>query len=103
MYIDKSAAMTAGSGGEDERYPSLPSASAILICCMLGYALSLLDRQILSLMVDLVKADLLLSDVQLGLLQGLAFAIFYSLLTVPSGVLADRTVRKRLIAAGIAF
>lgn len=88
---------------EGESYPSPISATAILICCMIGYALSLLDRQILSLMVDLVKADLLLSDVQLGLLQGLAFAIFYSILTIPCGLLADRTVRKRVIAAGIAF
>lgn len=103
MHIDRVALPTLAEAGDSEKYPSLPSASAILICCMLGYALSLLDRQILSLMVDLVKADLLLSDFQLGLLQGLAFAIFYSILTIPSGMLADRTVRKRLIAGGIAF
>ncbi|MEO5598703.1 MAG: MFS transporter [Novosphingobium sp.] len=102
MYVDASAAASTGDHADDV-YPSLPSAGAILVCCMLGYALSLLDRQILSLMVDLVKADLQLSDVQLGLLQGLAFAIFYSFLTVPFGVLADRIVRKRLVAAGIAF
>lgn len=101
MFIEPIATGTEAQDGE--RYPSLPSSTAILVCCMMGYALSLLDRQILSLMVDLVKADLFLSDVQLGLLQGLAFAMFYSLLSVPCGVLADRTVRKRLIAGGIAF
>lgn len=103
MFVDQTALIASTGGQEGESYPSLSSASAILACCMLGYALSLLDRQILSLMVDLVKADLLLSDVQLGLLQGFAFAIFYSILTVPCGVLADRIVRKRLVAAGIAF
>lgn len=88
--------------GQDQ-YPALPTACGILACCMLGYALSLLDRQILALMVDLVKADLALSDFQLGLLQGLAFAMFYSVLTIFCGLLADRIARKRLIAAGIAF
>ncbi|MEP7349366.1 MAG: MFS transporter [Sphingorhabdus sp.] len=88
---------------DDSRYPSLPTATGILVCCMFGYALSLLDRQILALMVDLVKADLQLTDFQLGLCQGLAFAIFYSLLTVPFGLLADRVVRKRLLAAGVVF
>lgn len=84
-------------------YPSNGVANGTLACCMLGYALSLLDRQILSLMVDLVRADLKLSDVQLGLLQGLAFALFYSVLTIPCGLLADRVRRTHLIAAGIAF
>jgi Arabinose efflux permease len=104
MLVERVAPPVAAAvPGEGKQYPSLPSATAILICCMLGYAFSLLDRQILALMVDLVKSDLQLTDFQLGLCQGLAFAIFYSLLTVPFGLLADRVVRKRLLAAGVVF
>lgn len=88
---------------EQANFPPRLTATTMLACCMLGYALSLLDRQILALMVDLVKADLRLSDFQLGLLQGLAFATFYSFLTIICGVLADRITRKYLVAAGIAF
>lgn len=94
---------TANELRPDGLFPSQRTATGILLCCMLGYALSLLDRQILALMVDLVKADLRLSDFELGLQQGLAFAMFYSVLTVVCGIFADRITRKYLIAAGIAF
>jgi MFS family permease len=100
--------MSSGAGRSEApmqggQYPSAPMAWSILICCMLGYGLSVLDRQILALMVDLVKADLRLSDTELGLLQGLAFATFYSVLIVVFGFLADRKARKLLIAAGVVF
>ena len=84
-------------------YPAPWTANGILVCCMVAYALSLLDRQILALMVDPVRQDLGLSDFQIGLVQGLAFAIFYSILTIPCGRLADRLSRKKLIAGGVIF
>lgn len=66
-----------------------------------AYTLAYVDRQILSMLVGPIKADLGLSDTQVGLLQGFAFAVFYTLVGIPLGRLADRTDRRRLIAWGI--
>ena len=68
---------------------------------MLAYTLSYIDRQILSMLVEPIKADLGISDTQIGLLQGLAFAVFYTLVGIPMGRLADNGNRKKLIAWGI--
>lgn len=66
-----------------------------------AYALSFVDRQILSLLVEPLKTDLHITDTQIGLLQGPAFGLFYSVLGLPLGWLADRVNRVRLIAIGI--
>jgi MFS family permease len=70
---------------------------------MVAYAFSFVDRQILNLMVGPIRADLQLSDTQVSLLQGLAFALFYTFCGIPLGALADRVHRPRLIAAGVAL
>lgn len=67
------------------------------------YVFSLLDRLIVSLLVEPMKQSLSLSDVQIGLLQGSAFAIFYATMGVPLGRLADRVNRRNLVAWAIAF
>lgn len=66
-----------------------------------AYAFSMIDRQILSLLVEPIKADLGISDTQISLLQGFAFVILYSLFGLPLGVMVDRFNRTRLIAAGM--
>jgi MFS family permease len=66
-----------------------------------GYVISFVDRSILSLLIEPVKADLRLTDVEIALLQGLAFAIFYSVMGLPLGWLADRYSRRGIIAAGV--
>jgi MFS family permease len=66
-----------------------------------AYALSFVDRQILSLLVEPLKADLHVTDTQIGLLQGPAFGLFYSVLGLPLGWLADRMNRVWLIVIGI--
>lgn len=68
-----------------------------------AYTFSYIDRQILSLMVGPIRADLGISDSLFSLLHGLAFAIFYTFLGIPIGRLADAANRRNLIAAGIAF
>jgi MFS family permease len=70
---------------------------------MVAYTLSYVDRQILSMLVDPIKQDLGISDTQIGLLQGFAFAVFYTLVGIPMGRLADRSERRRIIAWGIFF
>lgn len=68
---------------------------------MLFYALSFVDRQIIALLVEPMKADLGLSDVEMSLLGGLSFAIFYTIFGIPLGRLADSNSRRGLIAAGV--
>lgn len=67
------------------------------------YVLNFLDRQILSILAERIKADLGLSDAQIGFLYGTAFAVFYALFGIPLGRLADVWMRTRLIALGLAF
>lgn len=64
-----------------------PYVVAILLAGV--YSLSFLDRQLLSILAEPVKADLKQNDTQLGLLSGLAFALFYSLFGIPVAWLAD--------------
>lgn len=71
---------------------------AVLMVC---YTLSFIDRQILSLLVGSIKRDLGASDTQIGLLQGLAFGLFYTILGLPLGRLADLRSRKTIISLGI--
>jgi len=82
-------------------YPSTGYAWYVVVILTLAYMFSFLDRQILSLLVEPIKADLQISDTQMSLLQGLAFGIFYTLLGVPIGRLADRRSRRGIIATGI--
>lgn len=70
--------------------------------CTFAYVLSFVDRQILSLLVGPIKADLGISDTDFALLHGFAFALFYATLGIPVATLADRTSRPGVIAGGIA-
>ena len=63
--------------------------------------LSIMDRQIIALLVEPIKQDLGLSDTQLGLLQGLAFALMYSVAGLPIGWAVDRYSRRWIIYLGI--
>lgn len=63
---------------------------------------SMVDRFALSLLLEPIKADMALSDAQLGLLTGVAFGLFYATMSVPMGWLADRWSRKATISVGIA-
>ena len=63
--------------------------------------ISFLDRQIINLLVDPIKADLSISDTQVSLLQGLAFALFYSAMALPMGWLADNWRRVYVIVLGM--
>ena len=75
----------------------------VVVVLMFTYTVAFIDRQILSLLVQPIRRDLGLSDTQIGLLAGFAFAVFYSVLGVPIARLADRVNRCYLIAAGVAL
>jgi MFS family permease len=82
---------------------SLRRAWATLGLLGLLYILSFIDRTILALLVEPLRADLGLTDVQLGLLFGSIFALFYAVTSLPLARLADRYNRKHLIMAGVIF
>jgi MFS family permease len=65
------------------------------------YLVNFVDRQILSILANDIKADLALTDAELGFLYGTAFAIFYALFGIPLGRLADSWSRTRLLALGL--
>jgi MFS family permease len=65
------------------------------------YVFNFIDRQIVSILQEPIKRDLGLSDAQLGLLSGFAFAVFYATLGIPIARLADRTSRSKVIAAAL--
>ena len=69
----------------------------------LVYLFNFVDRQILSILANDIKADLGLDDAQLGFLYGTAFAIFYALFGIPLGRLADTWSRTRLLSIGLAL
>ena len=72
-----------------------------LTVLLVAYTVSFIDRTILSLLVGPIKADLGISDTQLSLLHGLAFAIFYTILGIPIARLADRYSRRWIITVGV--
>ena len=65
------------------------------------YIFNFIDRQILVILQEDIKAELLLSDTQLGLLSGLSFAIFYVTFGIPIARWADRGVRRNIVALAI--
>lgn len=87
----------------DAAAPARPAAPRGLVLAMLllVYIFNFLDRQILSILAQPVKADLGLDDAQLGMLGGLAFAVLYSTLAIPLALLADRTSRSWVIAVSL--
>ncbi len=78
------------------------SARYVLGVLVIVYILNFLDRQILSILAERIKADLGVSDAQMGYLYGTAFAVFFALFGIPLGRLADVWSRTRLIAWGLA-
>ena len=84
--------------------PFPPSRQAWYVVAVLALAntSAFIDRQILGLLVGPIRRDLGITDTQMGALYGLAFALFYTLLSIPIGRAADRASRRTIIAIGIA-
>ncbi len=68
---------------------------------LVGYIINFIDRSILSLLLEPIKIDLVLTDSQLGFLGGLAFAVFYTFLGIPIAALADRRSRVKILAVSM--
>lgn len=94
---DTEAAHRAG----ENRYPHPAYGWYVVVVLTLGYVVSFLDRQIFALLIEPIRADLALSDTQVSLVGGLAFALFYTVLGIPIGRLVDRRSRRAIIAWGV--
>jgi MFS family permease len=91
----------AAGGDSAAAYPTSFAAWYSVSVLMLMYIFSFIDRTTISLIVEPMKRDLQISDTQIGMLQGLAFALLYTFLGLPIARLSDRHNRKAIIAAGV--
>lgn len=85
----------------DRQYPSTRYAWYMVIVLTVAYILSFVDRYILGLLAEPIKADLGLTDFQIGLLLGPAFGLFYIFMGLPLGWLADRKRRTLIVSIGV--
>ncbi|MEO0032483.1 MAG: hypothetical protein RIS94_2241 [Pseudomonadota bacterium] len=92
--------------GEPEATPdergATPYSWYVLGVLVLVYMLNFIDRQLLTILAADIKRDRGISDADFGFLYGTAFGVFYALFGIPLGKLADRWVRTRLLAIGLA-
>lgn len=82
-------------------YSSVRYRNYVLAVLTLVYAFNFIDRQLISILQESIKRDLLLSDTQLGLLTGFAFAMFYVTAGIPIARWADRGNRRNIIALAV--
>ncbi|ADU11934.1 spinster family MFS transporter [Asticcacaulis excentricus] len=87
----------------DQTQPAHPGwkTHICLVLLLIVYVFNFVDRQILSILAQPIKAELNLSDAQLGWLGGFAFAFVYTLLGIPAAMIAQRVGRVRLITAAL--
>ncbi|RKQ71980.1 sugar phosphate permease [Litorimonas taeanensis] len=83
-------------------YPKPTYAWSLVGFLTLAYIFSMMDRYILGYLIKDIKADLLFTDSQVGLLTGPAFTLLYALCAIPFGMMVDRKKRVWIIAFGIA-
>ncbi|PCJ60204.1 MAG: MFS transporter [Candidatus Hydrogenedentota bacterium] len=91
------------SSSSSPEYPSEGYSWYFVTVLMIFYVVSFLDRQLIGLLIAPIKEDLDLSDTQIGMLLGFAFAFLYAILGFPLGRLADRVNRKYIIGIGMFF
>jgi MFS family permease len=89
------------STGSRSRAGATPN-GLVLLFLLLAYIMNFVDRQIIGILAVPIKAELGLTDTELGLMGGVAFALFYSALGIPIAWLADRRSRVNIIATAVA-
>lgn len=89
----------------DKRPPKTGGAYAhyVLFVLVIVYVFNFIDRSILSVLAEEIKADLNVTDANLGFLYGTVFAVFYAVFGIPLARFADVWTRRSLIAAGLFF
>lgn len=90
------------AAGDLEPWPPAKRAWLAVVLVTLAMFMSYVDRTILSLLIEPIKASLHFSDVQMGLLQGLTFGLVFTVTMAPCGWLVDNVNRNKLLCAAIA-
>src|SRR5690349_4950047 len=88
-------------GADQQDWPKPAYAWYALAVISIGYIFAFIDRIVIGMLTPDIIKNLHLSDTEMGLLQGIAFALFYTLFGIPLGVLADRCNRQRILSAGM--
>lgn len=104
MDVNAEVASPAAAGQDapaEAAYPSARHAWYCVFALALAVMVNFLDRGILTLLVEPIKHDLRLSDMQMSLIMGFAFTFFYAILGLPIARLVDRKSRKLIMTAGI--
>ena len=78
-------------------------ANYVLVVLMIVYIFNFIDRNILSILAEDIKADLGVTDAQMGFLYGTVFAVFYAVFGIPLARFADVWTRRSLISVGLGF
>jgi predicted MFS family arabinose efflux permease len=95
--------VNAGASTGENAADSLAYRSYVLVILVIVYTFNFIDRQIVGILAVPIKTALHLSDSQLGLMGGLAFALFYTFLGIPIARLADRVSRTGIMTAALAL
>jgi MFS family permease len=98
LHSDKNQTI---SSNDETGYPSGGYGWDVGIILYLCYTFSFVDRSIITYLVAPIQADLLINDTYFSLLSGLSFIMFYAVLGIPVGRLADAKSRRNLLLAGV--
>lgn len=86
----------------EQKTPSKSYRSLVLVLLTVVYGFNFIDRQIVGILAPFIQKDLGLTNTELGLLIGLAFATFYTLIAIPIAWLADRYNRVNILSIALA-
>ncbi|WP_052207929.1 spinster family MFS transporter [Croceibacterium mercuriale] len=100
--LDPAPGLVAGTAAGPD-WPRPAYAWYVVCVLLLIYILAYIDRQVLGVLVEPIKRNLAISDTQMSLLLGFAFAVFYTIVGLPMGRLADRSNRRNMVVAGVAI
>lgn len=102
MHTGEGQAVPPGAGGAREGdYPSPLHGWYVVVVLLVCFVFSFMDRMVLNLLIEPIKRDLHLTDTEISLLLGIAFAFFNATLGLPVGWLADRAGRVGIVAGGV--
>lgn len=91
----------AGDSSVQEQRATASAGIAAIALPMAIYAVAMMDRQVVGIVLPQIRSEFHFSDTMLGLLTGPAFAVFYTVLGIPAALLCDRGYRRGVIAASL--
>src|ERR1700722_1619965 len=101
MQIPPAATVLPGASIQSDRSPAY--AWYVVAVLMIAYVMSFIDRQIMALLIEPIRADLGLSDTEFAIVHGLGFSLFYAVMGIPIARLTDRLSRPLIIFLGVFF